>query len=279
MKKLYILIMFLAFSLPAIKALAQCDSILFHDGTMESQWGSSTSADHFSIFVRFTPSYYPAQLCAIRAYFRNGDAGSTCKWRAYSDPSGAAHGGVTSIYLGSTAFANPSSGGITGQTYEIYSGDLTSANIQVTSGDMYVGVTQTTGWFGLAIDNAPLDSVADDNRQWTDLLGTWTTLYHNAANGQFGITAFFKPSTVGIQETNSNESNIMVYPNPATNDITIEYPQSAVIEITDIQGQLIKTLAATDNKTNIDVSSLSGGVYIVEVKTDKGITFKKFVKE
>ncbi|MGD0710108.1 MAG: T9SS type A sorting domain-containing protein [Bacteroidales bacterium] len=277
MKKLYILIMFLAFSLPAIKALAQCDSMLFHDGSMESQWGSSANNDQFSIFVRFTPSYYPAQLCAIRAYFRNGSTGSRCKWRVYSDPAGAKHGGVSQIYLGSTAFANPSAGGVTGQTYEIYSGDLTSHNIQITSGDMYVGVTQDSAWFGLAIDNSPLDSVADDNHQWIDNIGSWSTLYHSAANGQFGITAFFR-TTVGIQETNSNESNIMVYPNPATNDITIE-SSPAVIELFDIQGQLIKTLAATDNKTDIDVSAFTNGVYILKVRTYKGIEVRKFIKE
>ena len=47
-------------------------------------------------------------------------------------------------------------------------------------------------------------------------------------------------TTVGIKEINSNASNIAVYPNPAINNLTIESPQSAVIEMTNIQGQLIK---------------------------------------
>ena len=42
--------------------------------------------------------------------------------------------------------------------------------------------------------------------------------------------------------------NIEAFPNPATNNLTIESPQ-AVIEILNIQGQLIKTLATTGNKT------------------------------
>jgi hypothetical protein len=77
----------------------------------------------------------------------------------------------------------------------------------------------------------------------------------------------------------SNANKMLLYPNPAINTLTIERPQSAVIEITNIQGQIIKTIAATGNKTNVDVSSFPCGMYIVEMKTDKGIEVKKFVKE
>lgn len=277
MKTLNFFLLFFAFSFPAINVVAQCDSILYHDAAMESQWGSSTYDDHFSLMVRFTPAYYPAQLCAVRAYFRNADANSTFKWRAWSDPSGAALGGVSPIYLSPVAFANPAAGGIANQTYEAYS-DLTSANITINSGDMYVGVTQTLGFFGMGIDNYPNSSVAVD-RQWQLQLGSWATLANQASNGQFGITAFFEPSTVGIEETNTNESNIAVYPNPATDNITIECPMSSQIEISNIEGQLLKTLMSSNSKTNIDVSTLPCGVYVVKVKTEKGVTVRKFIKE
>ena len=85
--------------------------------------------------------------------------------------------------------------------------------------------------------------------------------------------------TTGIEKTNNNVDNIMVYPNPTANNLTIISPQNAVIEITNIQGQLIKTLTTTGNKTNINVSALPSGVYIVQVKTEKGVEVRKFVKE
>ncbi|MFA4852485.1 MAG: T9SS type A sorting domain-containing protein [Bacteroidales bacterium] len=72
---------------------------------------------------------------------------------------------------------------------------------------------------------------------------------------------------------------IKVYPNPTTNNITIESPQQAVIEILNIQGQLIKTITANSNKTNVDVSAFPCGVYVVEVKTEQGVAIKKFVKQ
>ncbi len=85
-------------------------------------------------------------------------------------------------------------------------------------------------------------------------------------------------SGLGIEEIN-NASNIKVYPNPTSNNLIIEFPLEAIIEITNIQGQLVKTIAATGNKTNIDVSALPSGVYVVQVKSEKVYKVGKFVKE
>ena len=86
-----------------------------------------------------------------------------------------------------------------------------------------------------------------------------------------------------------NNINFKLYPNPSNNIITIEAPQPATIEISNIQGQLIKTIKASGNKINIDhvgwssyvvdVSALPSGVYLVQVKTEKGVAVRKFVKE
>jgi GH25 family lysozyme M1 (1,4-beta-N-acetylmuramidase) len=90
----------------------------------------------------------------------------------------------------------------------------------------------------------------------------------------------------GIKEGTTND-NFVIYPNPAINNLTIENQQEAavgskqlaIIEIKNIQGQLVKTSTTTGNKTILDVSAFPGGVYIVEVKTSKGIVVRKFVKE
>lgn len=82
---------------------------------------------------------------------------------------------------------------------------------------------------------------------------------------------------VGINDIQLKNNTI--YPNPSTNTLTIESLQSAIIKITNIQGRLIKTYTITDNKTSIDVSAFPSGVYVVEVKTEKGIEVRKFVKE
>jgi len=85
--------------------------------------------------------------------------------------------------------------------------------------------------------------------------------------------------TSGINEVQGIENNISVFPNPASDNVTIETPQFSTIQISNIQGQLIKTITTTSTKTNVDVSEFPNGVYIVEVKTEKGVAVRKFVKE
>jgi len=100
-------------------------------------------------------------------------------------------------------------------------------------------------------------------------------------SGTYGAGVWILPLSkiTEIEKINNNESNMAVYPNPASNNITIEAPQQAEIEITNIQGQLIKTLAANSNKTNIDVSAFPNGIYFVKVKMGKRVVVEKFVKE
>jgi hypothetical protein len=73
--------------------------------------------------------------------------------------------------------------------------------------------------------------------------------------------------------------DLKLFPNPAINNITIESPKEAVIEILNIKGQIMKTLAASSNKISVNVSAFPSGVYFVEVKTEKGVAVRRFVKE
>ena len=100
-----------------------------------------------------------------------------------------------------------------------------------------------------------------------------TLLYAGTLNGVYVLDfSSWIPETL-------NENNIAVYPNPTDDKIEIESPQDANIEIINIQGQIIETLNTINTNTTIDVAKLSGGFYIIKVKTDKGTTVKKFIKE
>jgi photosystem II stability/assembly factor-like uncharacterized protein len=95
--------------------------------------------------------------------------------------------------------------------------------------------------------------------------------------GLNGVIMKYSVST-DIQEQDL-VSNFRVYPNPATNNIKIIIPEKAIIEIQNLEGQIIKRLKITDNKTNIDISDFASGVYIIRAQTDNGMTTKKFIKE
>ena len=80
------------------------------------------------------------------------------------------------------------------------------------------------------------------------------------------------------KEVSTNES-FKIYPDPAFNNIIIESSLSVNIEIENLQGQHVKSMATNNRKTNIDVSKLPGGIYIVKLKTEKGMEAGKFIKE
>jgi hypothetical protein len=84
--------------------------------------------------------------------------------------------------------------------------------------------------------------------------------------------------TTGIDK-NLIEKNMLIFPNPSTNNLTIETPQKATIEIINIQGQIIKTLQTTEDKTSVDISALAGGVYILKLTGEEGSVVRKFVKD
>lgn len=78
---------------------------------------------------------------------------------------------------------------------------------------------------------------------------------------------------VGMNELQAVEQ-FKLFPNPATNTVTIDGDNIALIQIYDVNGKLI--IESIQNQ--IDVSALAKGVYSVVVITDKNRNVKKLVK-
>jgi len=79
----------------------------------------------------------------------------------------------------------------------------------------------------------------------------------------------------GMEE---NREVINIYPNPANNWITVETnSDSQVVTITDLQGKLILTKPISGYTNRLNLSSLNQGVYILEVRSDKFIRYKKLI--
>ncbi|MGZ4055295.1 MAG: T9SS type A sorting domain-containing protein [Bacteroidia bacterium] len=85
----------------------------------------------------------------------------------------------------------------------------------------------------------------------------------------------------------SEESQINIYPNPATNQITIEFDlietKNAVIEIRNILGQIVFTETVRNitgkQAKSINISEFSNGVYFVRLQNNNQTITKKFIKE
>ena len=93
----------------------------------------------------------------------------------------------------------------------------------------------------------------------------------------------FKVTTTAVASTQSFfANNFSVYPNPANNVLNLSVKNGlALNEVTmvDINGRTVKTITnALNSEMEINVSDLTSGVYILNVKTDEGIATSKFVK-
>ncbi len=108
-------------------------------------------------------------------------------------------------------------------------------------------------------------------------------IYNQAIFDNETITSSFFLAKISGQtlQINKNEQDITltIFPNPVTNILTINAPQKAIYEIYNLQGQIIKTIKSRNEMTNINVSTLHNGLYILVAQMENGIIVKKFVKE
>jgi hypothetical protein len=92
-------------------------------------------------------------------------------------------------------------------------------------------------------------------------------------------------SSCGLYLSNNEEllkNDISIFPNPALDILTIDLPiknENLFISIIDLQGRELLSQSAIGSQHKIDISSYPNGIYLLEVRTEKGITTqKKFVK-
>lgn len=79
-----------------------------------------------------------------------------------------------------------------------------------------------------------------------------------------------------LSVNNNSLSDLCIYPNPVSQSLTIQIPNTIEIQKATIYnslGQLIKT----EDKKEINVSDLSKGSYLIKIDTDKGSTTKVFI--
>ena len=77
----------------------------------------------------------------------------------------------------------------------------------------------------------------------------------------------------------SDSFNFSVYPNPATDEITIECNQNATVQLLTIEGQPMRTIQNTGKKMTVGLDGIPAGVYIVKAMTGNGIMIRKFIKQ
>jgi photosystem II stability/assembly factor-like uncharacterized protein len=80
-------------------------------------------------------------------------------------------------------------------------------------------------------------------------------------------------------EEETSSASILLFPNPATDELNVVFPEGSEIEIMNIEGQIIKRLLLDEVENTVDISGLAKGVYFIKIENSAKVWVKKFVKE
>ncbi len=136
---------------------------------------------------------------------------------------------------------------------EVLSGDLSDGMMATTLFNQEVAVSITTE--GVFIDNAQV-TVAD--------IRTLNGVVHV-------IDAVLLPTLTSVKDL--NETVMSVFPNPATNQLNLEFPEEMInqavsIDLVNTNGKVMKNWQLNGQNTKIDVSQYPTGMYFLLLTSD-----------
>jgi hypothetical protein len=128
------------------------------------------------------------------------------------------------------------------------------------------------------------------NNYWctTDSIATQAVIYDGHNNVSYGLVNFMPLDTnqcyltSGISDNKPQTLSFNVFPNPTSNDLTIELPTTtskAEIKIYTLLGDLAYSSTVRTKKTEIDVSAFANGIYIIQIEAGNILSRQKFIKQ
>ncbi|RMB63824.1 T9SS C-terminal target domain-containing protein [Dokdonia sinensis] len=136
---------------------------------------------------------------------------------------------------------------------------------------------------GVQIDSTPIYLIDFATQTYVNLKEKSYSFTTNAINSSERFALAFKsPENLGVSEQVLFEKRIQLFPNPATDSVTIKTSNDDVIqhlEIYDTNGKHVKQVGFTGSNAQetVDVSGLAKGVYMVKISNGKTSTIKKLV--
>lgn len=107
----------------------------------------------------------------------------------------------------------------------------------------------------------------------TQIDSTWTSL-----NGDVCSYSVLGCQTIGLQD-NQLDDLINVYPNPASDIIYIDAPESTLVQMYDISGRKIleQEISNSTTKSTITTSEYEEGIYLIKLYYNEAVAVKKIL--
>ena len=167
--------------------------------------------------------------------------------------------------------------GFTVSTYYIYRGtnqiDLQLIGTSSASNTQYSDFSAPAGYVYYQIEVvSPYD--CNPEKKSSNIIKSTS---YNTSRSNFATN-----SPTGLNENLMDSKLITIFPNPTNNEIIIKFKKNSItdglVEIIDMNGQVIKKVIMDFYKTIINIDELNRGIYVIQIKTDKGILIKKIIK-
>lgn len=117
----------------------------------------------------------------------------------------------------------------------------------------------------------------EDWYEWGGYSGQTTELvYYKKGNEEWGT-----PIPVSIDNFQADNHDLILYPNPAKSNLKILTKdfEKIYFEIYNISGDLIMNKDIIGGTRTIDISQLKNGLYVVGIKMNERIVYRKLIKE
>ena len=99
----------------------------------------------------------------------------------------------------------------------------------------------------------------------------------------FSINVIAPPVVVGVDEQGALITDVIIYPNPTTNEFVVEltnFSPSTQINIISVEGKMVYTNSLINtSKINVDAANWSRGIYIVKITDKQSSKVVKLVKQ
>ena len=108
---------------------------------------------------------------------------------------------------------------------------------------------------------------------WDNGSNAWTKI----STAQYNY--YYSPLAINSISWVTGDRQVSVFPNPATNYITVRGTAESVITVSDLSGGIIYNRVMPGETDTIDVSSWASGTYIIAVETGNNRTVSKIIKK
>lgn len=165
-------------------------------------------------------------------------------------------------------YINAYVGGLTPGDIRLFGGDYSESRVLMLKSNGYVGINIEEPEEKLHVSNGNI--YIDNSSNGLILTSPNGTKYKISVENNGTLT------TEIITKITSNESdnNIMVYPNPVENILTIdlekESNQNISVELFDVSGKMVFFKSYSTSKVIVDLNDFIAGTYILKIKDKKG---------